>query len=156
MLRLSHYIAAASVLLSRITSVLGDPIEFLYPVDEGGYFHYLDRVDVSYLSNYSEPYLYVWCEPLDVTLAQSDRPDGFNATAEVTLQFSTTGSLECWFNLREDSADDNSDDKGLNSVHWTFYPNERANGVVSLTVHEVCGVMRCNANIESSNSQPWV
>ena len=155
MLRFGHHIAAASVLLSRITGTLAadQTIEFLYPVDDGLTYHYLDRVDVSFLSNYSAPYLYTWCDPDDVWGAQSDRPDAYNSTTEITLQFTSDVNLECWFNLREYDYDTSSD-KGTNSVHWTFDNTTREGGPVGLACssHRICNAM---LTMNHSTRQPW-
>ncbi|KUI70180.1 hypothetical protein VM1G_05680 [Cytospora mali] len=130
MLQLCHLTAAASVLLAGIWGTLADDsVQFLYPVDTGLIFHYLDRIDVSYQSNYSAPYLFTWCDPDDVQGAQSDRPDAYNATTEITLQFTSDGDLDCWFNLRET---DSTDDQGINSVQWTFVNTTREGGPATL------------------------
>lgn len=145
MLRLRHLTAATFLLLSSITATLaGDTIQFLYPADSGLTYHYLDRVDVSYESNYSAPYLYTWCVlDDDVQGAQSDRPDAYNATTEITLQFtSDVDDLECWFNLREADVD-SSDELGTNSAHWTYVNTTREGGPVSGRQHSAATV--CDA-----------
>lgn len=147
MLRLGHLTAVASVLLLRLPGTLADStIQFLYPVDTGLTYYYLDRIDVSYDSNYSAPYLYTWCD-LDgsATEAQSDRPDGYNATTEITLQFTTdVNDLDCWFNLRDiDLA--SSGAAGTNSKHWTYVNTTRDGGPVGDT-HAPFSSMRCNAD----------
>lgn len=153
MLRLRHITAAASVLLSRIPGALADDtVQFLYPVDDGLTYYYLDRIDVSYNTNYSEPFLYTWCV-LDgnVNEAQSDRPDAYNATTEITLEFpSETNNLVCWFNLRGVDVD-SSGEVGTNSAAWTYVNVTREGGPVGGT-HPLSS-MRCNADHLSSNSQ---
>lgn len=153
MLRLRHLTAAASVLLSTISGALADDtIQFLYPVDTGLTYYYLDRIDVSYDTNYSAPYLYTWCLlDANVDEAQSDRPDAYNATSEITLQFtSEIDDLECWFNLR-DADISSSGEPGTNSVHWTYVNTTREGGPVGGT-HPLSS-MRCNADLVPSNSQ---
>ncbi|KUI55815.1 hypothetical protein VP1G_03165 [Cytospora mali] len=129
MLQLRHLTAAASVLLAGIMGTLADdPVQFLYPVDTGLIFHYLDRIDVSYQSNYSAPYLFTWCDPDDVQGAQSDRPDAYNATTEITLQFTSNAGLTHYscddeypgFNSdRQYDSDDNSD-SFRSTIHQWF------------------------------------
>ncbi|ROV95850.1 hypothetical protein VSDG_05133 [Cytospora chrysosperma] len=141
MLRLRHLTAATSLLLSSITATLAsDTIQFLYPADSGLTYHYLDRVDVSYESNYSAPYLYTWCVlDDDIQGAQSDRPDAYNATTEITLQFtSDVDDLECWFNLREADVD-SSDELGTNSAHWTYVNTTREGGPATLGLPTATG-----------------
>lgn len=155
MLRLRYLTAAAALLLlSRIPGAYADDtIKFLYPVDKELTYYYLDRIDVSYDTNYSAPYLYTWCDvDDDVEGVQSDRPDAYNATTEITLQFtSEINDLVCWFNLR-DADVDTSSDAGANSAHWTYVNTTREGGPVCGTLPS-SRTMRCNADHLTPNSQ---
>lgn len=109
-----------------------DPIRILYPDEKGLEFHYLDRIDVSYESNFTAPYLYIWCGQGSAKQKQMDRPDGGNATTEITLKFEADQDLanDCWFNLRiHDLAD--SSPLGANSPAFTYLHASRQGGPVS-------------------------
>lgn len=109
-----------------------DPIRFLYPDKEGLEFHYLDRIDVSYQSNFSAPYLYIWCGQGNAKQKQMDRPDAGNATTEITLKFESDEDLQndCWFNLRIHNLTDPSP-LGANSPAFTYLHASRDGGPVS-------------------------
>lgn len=123
-----------TTLLLALCSIRGtladDPLRFLYPDKEGLEFHYLDRIDVSYLSNFSAPFLFTWCGQGNAQQAQQDRPDAGNATTQITLQFTSDGNLDCWFNLRIHDLGDSSP-LGANSPGFTYVYTTRQGGPVS-------------------------
>ncbi|KAG8162631.1 hypothetical protein KVR01_007109 [Diaporthe batatas] len=132
--------AAAALLLALCGLVIQgamagdkDPIRFLYPAEEGLEFHYLDRVDVSYLSNFTEPYLYIWCGQGNAKQKQVDRPNGGNATTEITLQFEADQDLEddCWFNIRIHDLS-SSVQQGNNSKAFTYLHTAREGGPATM------------------------
>lgn len=126
-------LTTAALLLIPCTirgALADDPLRFLYPDDKGLDFHYLDRIDVSYESNFSAPFLFTWCGQGNAQEAQQDRPDGGNATTQITLQFTADANLDCWFNLRIHDLGDSSP-LGFNSPAWTYIPTTRQGGPVS-------------------------
>ncbi|KKY31574.1 hypothetical protein UCDDA912_g08495 [Diaporthe ampelina] len=118
------------VLCSTRCALADDPIRFLYPDEQGLEFHYLDRVDVSYESNFSAPFLFTWCGQGNAKQKQKDRPDAGNATTQITLQFTSDEDLECWFNLRIHDLGDSSP-LGANSPAFTYVHTTRQGGPVS-------------------------
>ncbi|POS81384.1 hypothetical protein DHEL01_v200218 [Diaporthe helianthi] len=110
-----------------------DPIRFLYPDKRGLEFHYLDRIDVSYESNFSAPYLYIWCGNGNARQKQTDRPNGGNATTEITLKFERDQDLvnDCWFNLRPYDLS-SSTPLGVNSLGFTYLHASRQGGPATL------------------------
>lgn len=114
------------------SALADDPIRFLYPDEKGLEFHYLDRIDVSYESNFTAPYLYIWCGQGNAKQKQMDRPDGGNATTEITLKFEADQDLDndCWFNLRIHDLSDSSP-LGANSPAFTYLHASRQGGPVS-------------------------
>jgi hypothetical protein len=134
MSRLCQFTATALLLLlfgSR-GALADDPIRFLYPDEEGLEFHYLDRVDVSYESNFSAPYLYIWCGQGNAKQKQMERPDAGNATTQITLKFESDEDLQndCWFNIRIGNLS-NPSPLGANSPAFTYLHASRAGGPVS-------------------------
>ena len=134
MSRLCQSTTAALLFVSCCTTgvLADDPIQFLYPDEKGLEFHYLDRIDVSYESNFSAPFLFTWCGQGNAKLAQQDRPDGGNATSQITLQFTSDQDLDndCWFNLRIHDLGDASP-LGANSPAFTYLHATRDGGPVS-------------------------
>lgn len=118
------------VLCSIRGALADDPLRFLYPDKEGLEYHYLDRIDVSYESNFSAPFLFTWCGQGNPQQAQQDRPDADNATTQITLQFTSDGNLDCWFNLRIHDLGD-SNPLGFNSPAFTYVHTTRQGGPVS-------------------------
>lgn len=132
MSRLCQFTTTALLLVfcSISGALADDPLQFLYPDKEGLEFHYLDRIDVSYESNFSAPFLFTWCGQGNAQEAQQDRPDGGNATTQITLQFTSDGNLDCWFNLRIHDLGDSSP-LGFNSPSFTYVYTTRKGGPVS-------------------------
>lgn len=131
MSRLCQFTTTALLLIfcSTRCALADDPIRFLYPDEQGLEFHYLDRIDVSYESNFSAPFLFTWCAP-GTTQIQQDRPDAGNATTQITLQFDSDDDLQCWFNLRIHDLGDSSP-LGTNSPGFTYLHTTRQGGPVS-------------------------
>lgn len=132
MTRLCQFTTTALLLLlcSGRGTLADDPIRFLYPDKQGLEFHYLDRIDVSYESNFSAPFLFTWCNPGNAQEAQQDRPDAGNATTQITLQFESDSDLQCWFNIRIHDLGDSSP-LGANSPSFSYVHNTRQGGPVS-------------------------
>ncbi|KAI7784573.1 hypothetical protein LA080_009810 [Diaporthe eres] len=125
-------ITALLLVFCSISGALADdPLQFLYPDEDGLEFHYLDRIDVSYESNFSAPFLFTWCGQGNAQEAQQDRPDGGNATTQITLQFTSDGNLDCWFNLRIHDLGDSSS-LSFNSPSFTYVYTTRKGGPATL------------------------
>lgn len=127
-----------SALLLALCGVKGifaadNPIRFLYPDEKGLEFHYLDRIDVSYETNFSAPYLYIWCGQGNAGQRQMDRPDGGNATTQITLTFESDRDLQndCWFNIRSNAVGESSP-QGANSPAFTYLHAARKGDPVSI------------------------
>lgn len=127
-------LALCGIISGAPAAAADNPIRFLYPDEQGLEFHYLDRIDVAYESNFSAPYLYIWCGQGNAKQKQMDRPDGGNATTEITLKFEANQDLEndCWFNLRINDLSDSSP-LGANSPAFTYLHTTRQGGPVCLT-----------------------
>ncbi|ROV95977.1 hypothetical protein VMCG_07976 [Cytospora schulzeri] len=81
-----------------------DGTGFIFPT-EGLTLHYNDYVLVDYVSNFSTPYLKVWCSSNELVLKKFSQEVGaFNNTATVKLNW-TGSATPCWFNLVRDSSD---------------------------------------------------
>ncbi|KXJ89003.1 hypothetical protein Micbo1qcDRAFT_177492 [Microdochium bolleyi] len=113
--------------------VLGANFEskFLFPAEkeEGATFHFGDTLQVSWISNYTEPTLWLFCRrPNDNTpRAQwNERVAEFNGTQAIKLSFK--GMAGCWLNLK------GKDEKtSINSINWRYDNNERGQTTIGPT-----------------------
>lgn len=83
--------------------IAADGTGFIFPT-EGLTLHYNDDVLVDYISNYSTPYLRVWCHVVDDNYDDKlgQQVDSFNNTATVKLNWNGADT-PCWFNLMPNS-----------------------------------------------------
>ncbi|KAJ1327004.1 cell wall integrity and stress response component [Microdochium nivale] len=112
---------------------LGDGFEsnFLFPagVDNSLTFHYLDTIEVSWVSNYTEPKLWLFCRRPNDSEPRSQLTKSvaeFNGTQGIKLDFQ--GMSGCWFNLRS------KDEKlGINGINWKYDNTEGDQATLGLS-----------------------
>lgn len=126
-----HHQTTTLVLLLRLScavytiKIAQDGTGIIFPT-EGLTLHYNDNVLVDYISNFTAPYLKVWCQTADggVENKFQQQVSSFNSTATVKLNW-TGADTPCWFNLMPDAS--NFDPKvGANSPGWAFDITQRA------------------------------
>ncbi|KAB5523000.1 hypothetical protein GE09DRAFT_487184 [Coniochaeta sp. 2T2.1] len=94
-------------------------VEFLYPQPDL-MFYYLDTINVTYTSNFSNPTLFAWCgQSSSPTQKYETSAPKFNGSVLVLLDFSS--SDPCWFDLRPDTPA-----CGDNSPPFDLLPVQRA------------------------------
>ncbi|KAH8902584.1 hypothetical protein BR93DRAFT_868656, partial [Coniochaeta sp. PMI_546] len=92
-------------------------VEFLYP-QPGLTFYYLDTINVTYTSNFTNPTLFAWCGQGSPAQKFETSAPKFNGSVLVLLDFSS--SDPCWFDLRPDTPA-----CGDNSPHFALLPVQR-------------------------------
>ncbi|KAI5923567.1 hypothetical protein F4810DRAFT_199198 [Camillea tinctor] len=87
-------------LVYGITAENTNGVTWQYPT-RGLTFYYLDTVQVTYTSNFSDPNLYTFCSDENGNTVQKKLAAAtpYNGTAPTILDF-TDASSACWFNLR--------------------------------------------------------
>ncbi|KAH7035843.1 uncharacterized protein B0I36DRAFT_97279 [Microdochium trichocladiopsis] len=103
---------------------------FTFPGPEylGKTFHYLDTLEVAWISNYTAPTLWLFCRKKDddtIFTHYRELAPGGNATREVTLQFKDMD--HCWLNLRSEG-----EKWGINGVGWQFDNSARGQTTIGL------------------------
>ncbi|OIW33018.1 hypothetical protein CONLIGDRAFT_556141, partial [Coniochaeta ligniaria NRRL 30616] len=93
-------------------------VEFLYP-QPGLTFYYLDTINVTYTSNFSNPTLIAWCGSGSPAQKFETSAPNLNASVLVLINFSS--SDPCWFNLRPDTPA-----CGDNSPQFALLPVQRS------------------------------
>lgn len=101
-------------------------VEFLYP-QPGLTFYYLDTVNVTYTSNFSNPTLFAWCGQASPAQKFEATAPKHNGSVLVLLDFSS--SDPCWFDLRP-----NTPACGDNSPKFTLLPVQRSQSGSHTTV----------------------
>ncbi|KUI52544.1 hypothetical protein VP1G_10471 [Cytospora mali] len=129
--------ATTAILLLGLFSALStamtpsNGVQFLFPT-HGAELHYNDYVEVQYISNFTAPWLFAFCNDVDghISPKQSQGVGGFNNTATVKLNWSGSDT-PCWFDLKPNSSA--TVGAGANSDQWSFDVSQRAATTVGLT-----------------------
>lgn len=95
-------------------------VTFLYPAG-GEMFYYLDTVNVTYTSSFSEPYLFTFCRKADDSIRQVRMQEATPYDGSTLVSMNFTSNYVCWFDLKPAT----SGGGGANSQGWTLSSNQR-------------------------------
>ncbi|KAG8163057.1 hypothetical protein KVR01_007535 [Diaporthe batatas] len=115
------------------------PLRFLYPDRDDLEFLPGDVINLSYETNFTEPYLITWCRPGNVSrLEDTIRVPAGNDSFPVTLSSAEYGDTRCWFDIEEseDRQGLNKNSPAFNYVNDTRSSGPRTFGLSSTTQPE--------------------
>ncbi|KUI69033.1 hypothetical protein VM1G_04678 [Cytospora mali] len=131
-LSMPYLYAIALVILACCTAVDAtdgqDDVNWIYPKG-GEMFYFLDTVNVTYRSPYSNPWMFIFCY-LDrtvnsVTEIRMQEALPYDGSMLIPLNFTT--STSCWLNLRASD----TGNLGSNSNQWTLSDVDRPGGPIT-------------------------